>query len=721
MNQLNAKAKVLFVSGLLWAGSAAAGSGSSHPGDNPLLVGGSFGLLSLVASLVLAEKITWGPEEVYRVSRWTFGIPMVLVIALCLVLQFDRSADAGLRWFGAIGGLCFIAPNALMLYFLRKWALAAERKRLDEEQAERDKQADRREKMRASAVPESKSPRPAKASRKRSNGSQGSSEGTTSRSTQASPSSAPETTAKHGGRRSKAARVEAARVEESGSSATVMLAVCCQEIQYSEEDHGDSLPADFSRARDLWKASANDPASDSYHRACELLGKWFTSRYRVPHVIRMRLALDEDNVAKGVDEVTVLDVSEAAEQAFDGPPQLRACKVVTLDFREEPSRKPLRKGERLVRSPRLGLVALYDVMPRRKLRNAAGLARFIANEGAEIVQCFDIGLIDEALESTVTDEDGIEYTSTGSSYSGGDIELRVKVEQSVDTFLKSVVDEFEKSRFDGVSLDDPASPARRPALLADESAITRMLDEGMAIDTRVGDEPLLKFVLMAAVTADSWHADEDIGPEIQARFPEVDAYQDGLKRIAMMLLKRGADVNAPAGQISTLAVAEALGDSAISDECRKRATTANDAQSIPMLLAAERGDVASIELLLSQGARVNKRELSHGTTALMMAAQGVGGEDAPPLRGDALRAQEAAVKCLIEHGADLNARSHEGDTAIGNAVRRGHASIVKILLDAGARTKQCLPAGQSLIDLARARDHLDVIQLLDGRIDSKRA
>ncbi len=713
--------KVIFAATLLWAGTAAAASGSSHPGDNPLIVGGLFGLLSLVTSLYFAGQFGHGTVGEYRAGRWTFGIPIAAVLALCLTLQFNKDADAGLRWFGAIGGLCFIAPNALMLYFLRKWALAAERKRLDEEQAERDKQADRREKMRASAMPESKSPRSAKASRKRGDGSRGSSDGTTSTSTAASSTSSPETTAKRGGRRSKAARVEAAPVEDSGSSAAVMLAVCCQEIQYSEEDHGDSLPADFSRARDLWKASANDPASEPYRKACELLGKWFTSRYRVPHLIRMRIGLDEDNVAKGVDEVTVLDVSEAAEQAFDGPPQFRACKVVTLDFREEPSGKPLRKGERLVRSPRLGLVALYDVMPRRKLRNAAGLARFIANEGAEIVQCFDIGLIDEALESTVTDEDGIEYTSTGSSYSGGDIELRVKVEQSMDTFLKSVVDDFEKARYGGVSLDDPASPARRLVLLADESAITRMLDEGMVIDTRVGDEPLLKFVLMAAVTADTWHADENIGPEVQARFPDLDAYRAALKRIAMMLLKRGADVNVPAGQISTLAVAEALGDSVIVDECRKRATTANDAQSIPLLLAAERGDVASIELLLSKGARVNKRELSHGTTALMMAAQGEGGEDAPPLTGDSLRAQEAAVKCLIERGADLNARSHDGDTALGNAVRRGHASIVKILLDAGARTKQCLPAGQALIDLARARDHLDVIQLLDGRIDSKRA
>jgi len=43
------------------------------------------------------------------------------------------------------------------------------------------------------------------------------------------------------------------------------------------------------------------------------------------------------------------------------------------------------------------------------------------------------------------------------------------------------------------------------------------------------------------------------------------------------------------------------------------------------------------------------------------------------------------VKLLIDRGADVNARSRGGYTALKYAVDRGHKEIVKLLKEAGAR------------------------------------
>ena len=61
------------------------------------------------------------------------------------------------------------------------------------------------------------------------------------------------------------------------------------------------------------------------------------------------------------------------------------------------------------------------------------------------------------------------------------------------------------------------------------------------------------------------------------------------------------------------------------------------------------------------------------------------------------------MQYLIDQGARLDSRADNGDTAIGNAVRRGHVAIVKLLLDAGAPIEDALPRGQSLVSLAKER------------------
>ena len=95
----------------------------------------------------------------------------------------------------------------------------------------------------------------------------------------------------------------------------------------------------------------------------------------------------------------------------------------------------------------------------------------------------------------------------------------------------------------------------------------------------------------------------------------------------------------------------------------------------PLMFAAFYGDVALIRELLAHGADVNART-DGGTTALMWAAS------------DAEKA-----RALIDRGADVNARSADGRTALMIAAgTQGATAAVKLLLDRGADVNVVGPA-----------------------------
>ena len=103
----------------------------------------------------------------------------------------------------------------------------------------------------------------------------------------------------------------------------------------------------------------------------------------------------------------------------------------------------------------------------------------------------------------------------------------------------------------------------------------------------------------------------------------------------------------------------------------------------PFLLAAKSADVPLMRVLLETGADPSIKT-ANNTTPLMVAA-GVGiwapGEN-PGTPEEAL----AAVKLLLDLGADVNAIDDNGDTAMHGAVYRGgNVSVIQALADKGAR------------------------------------
>lgn len=118
----------------------------------------------------------------------------------------------------------------------------------------------------------------------------------------------------------------------------------------------------------------------------------------------------------------------------------------------------------------------------------------------------------------------------------------------------------------------------------------------------------------------------------------------------------------------------------------------------PLMRAAKNGDTPGIELLLAHGADPGIAQKNH-TTALMFAA-GLG-------RGQGVFAKDYAteaellgsVKVLVEHGADVNAVSDAGETALHYAAQASD-DIVRYLAAHGAKLDAKDKQGRAPVDMA---------------------
>ena len=106
-----------------------------------------------------------------------------------------------------------------------------------------------------------------------------------------------------------------------------------------------------------------------------------------------------------------------------------------------------------------------------------------------------------------------------------------------------------------------------------------------------------------------------------------------------------------------------------------------------LLEAAFIGDLAAVKQALTDGGAPNARDLQYGTTVLATAA---------------LMGHTKAVAMLLEHGADVNAKSREGSTALHAAAFLGHAETVRLLLEKGADATIRNNDGATPLDVTKA-------------------
>ena len=180
----------------------------------------------------------------------------------------------------------------------------------------------------------------------------------------------------------------------------------------------------------------------------------------------------------------------------------------------------------------------------------------------------------------------------------------------------------------------------------------------------------------------------DEGLDVNARHPDGSTallwavYYDDADTVGV-LLGAGADANA----------ANEYGEAPLSLAARNRnaaiAATLLDAGADPhavkpsgetvLMAAARAGSLAVVELLLPRGVDVNASEPGRRQTALMFAAAGK---------------HRDVAEALIAAGAEVNAASKGGSTALHFAVQQTDIPTARLLLDAGASVHAAMSVRQ---------------------------
>lgn len=178
----------------------------------------------------------------------------------------------------------------------------------------------------------------------------------------------------------------------------------------------------------------------------------------------------------------------------------------------------------------------------------------------------------------------------------------------------------------------------------------------------------------------------------------------GNQAIARRLLNAGADVTAPFSNKETpIEVAIREGHTSLAEYLRKRVKRL--AACMDILEVVARGDHERIkEIVVQVPNSVNVHSAKSRWTPLLIA----------------VRAQQLEIaKTLLQHGADVHARSMDGKAAIAFAVDAGNLAMVKVLLEGGARIDQIDPAGTDLRAYAEEQGQTAIVEFIDSFVDQQ--
>jgi ankyrin repeat protein len=172
------------------------------------------------------------------------------------------------------------------------------------------------------------------------------------------------------------------------------------------------------------------------------------------------------------------------------------------------------------------------------------------------------------------------------------------------------------------------------------------------------------------------------------------------------LLQRGFDPNTPSpeglpGLIIALREPSLKAAQAIlaSPQANVEARTAQDES--PLMMAALKGHAALAKELIARGADVNKPGWA-------------------PLHYAATSGQLEIMELLLENYAFIDAESPNGTTPLMMAAMYGSTAAVKLLLDAGADTAMKNKLGLTAIDFAQRGNRQDAAELIAGQVRSQR-
>ncbi len=173
------------------------------------------------------------------------------------------------------------------------------------------------------------------------------------------------------------------------------------------------------------------------------------------------------------------------------------------------------------------------------------------------------------------------------------------------------------------------------------------------------------------------------------------AKYSGRPEIAALLLERGVELDVFA---ACMAGARDRAVELIGREPELVKAYSHDGWT-PLHLACFFGQPALAEILIAQGADVHARSRNPMQNT--------------PLHAAAAGRNQDAVRMLLEHGAEVNARQEGGWTALHAASQNGDVETARVLIAAGADVQMRADNQQNAWDLALGKGHQAVVELLD--------
>ncbi len=211
------------------------------------------------------------------------------------------------------------------------------------------------------------------------------------------------------------------------------------------------------------------------------------------------------------------------------------------------------------------------------------------------------------------------------------------------------------------------------------------------------------------------------------------AVQNGHKKIAKYLLKKGAEIEAGDNEHTTpLQTASLSGHKDLVEYLLKQGAglhRQDDNGFTALHWAAYRGHLEVADYLIKQGADANAQK-SGGSTPMHGAAyyghpemvrlliargadfEAVNDAGFTPLLSGAAAGQIETVQILLEKGADIAAKNEWNGDAMYFAVDSGNIDLVKLLLENGVKVKSDDPDWRNPLEAAAYEEEIEIAELL---------